>query len=211
LYRITGSFGKVIVMATKEMDQRQIVEGLKQHNPQTIDEFVHQFSRPLFGIILNYTKNPPDAEEILQDTLLKIIRKIDTFRQESDLWPWAKRIAVNNSIMWLRKHRSARDRETDLEALMPQFTRDGQHLRPSFSWSVDPEEVILNRELAGELYEAIQALPFDYRVPLVLRDVEGYSIKQISSLLELKEPTAKTRIHRARLFVREKLAHYFED
>jgi RNA polymerase sigma-70 factor, ECF subfamily len=198
-------------MTAKEMDQQLIVEGLKQHNPATIDDFVHHFSRPLFGVILNYTKNPSDAEEILQDTLLKIIRKIETFREESDIWPWIKRIAVNNSIMWLRKNRASREREVHLDDSMPQFFPDGQHKTISFGWSVDPEEVMLNTELAGELYDAIQSLPFEYRMPLVLRDIEGFSIKQISSLLGLKEPTTKTRIHRARLFVREKLAHYFED
>ena len=75
---------------------------------------------------------------------------------------------------------------------------------------MDPEDVILNAELASQLYEAIQSLPFEYRVPLVLRDTEGYPIKQIASLLGLKEATAKTRIHRARLAVRRKLADYLE-
>ncbi len=198
-------------MTIREIDQQQIVDGLKKRDSGTIDDFVHQFSRPLFGVILNYTKNPSDAEEILQDTFLKIIRKIETFRQEGDIWPWIKRIAINNSIMWLRKNRASREREMQLTDTGPQFMTDGQFRRPSFGWSVDPEEVMLNTELAGELYEAIQSLPLDYRMPLVLRDIEGFSIKQISSLLGLKEPTTKTRIHRARLFVREKLARYFED
>ena len=79
-----------------------------------------------------------------------------------------------------------------------------------FRWSVDPEDVILNAELASQLYEAIQSLPFEYRVPLVLRDTEGYPIRQIASLLGLKESTAKTRIHRGRLAVRKKLADYLE-
>ena len=69
---------------------------------------------------------------------------------------------------------------------------------------------MLNRELSSQLYDAIQSLPFEYRAPLALRDIEGYPVKQISSLLGLKEATTKTRIHRARLFVRERLAHYFE-
>ena len=88
-------------MKTKELGQQQIIQGLKDADSEVIDDFIQQFSRPLFGVILNYTKNPPDAEEILQDTLLRVIRKIDTFRQESDIWPWMKRIAINNSIMWL--------------------------------------------------------------------------------------------------------------
>ncbi len=197
-------------MKTKELGQQQIIQGLKDADTEVIDEFIQQFSRPLFGVILNYTKNPPDAEEILQDTLLRVIRKIDTFRQESDIWPWMKRIAINNSIMWLRKRRVSRGREIRLEDFAPTFSEDGYLQSPVFRWSVDPEDVILNAELANQLYEAIQSLPFEYRVPLVLRDTEGYPIKQIASLLGLKEATAKTRIHRARLAVRRKLADYLE-
>ncbi len=197
-------------MKTKELEQQQIIQGLKNADSDVIDDFIQQFSRPLFGVILNYTKNPPDAEEILQDTLLRVIRKIDTFRQESDIWPWMKRIAINNSIMWLRKRRASRGRELQLEDFAPAFSEDG-HLHGSFfRWSVDPEDVILNAELATQLYEAIQSLPFEYRAPLVLKDTEGYPIKQIASLLGLKEATAKTRIHRARLAVRRKLANYLE-
>ena len=110
-------------MRTSELEQDDLIEGLKSRNTQVIDDFVDQFSRPLFGLILNYTKNPSDAEEILQDTLLRIIRKIDTFRQESNIWSWMKKIAVNNCIMWLRKHR--RMREIQLDDWMPRFRDDG--------------------------------------------------------------------------------------
>ncbi|HON01247.1 MAG TPA: sigma-70 family RNA polymerase sigma factor [Acidobacteriota bacterium] len=198
-------------MKTKEADGRQLVERLRSRDPEAIDELVDQYSKPLFGVILNYTKNPSDAEEILQDTLLKIIHKIDTFREESDVWPWMRRIAINNGIMWLRKHRTRNERTTSLDELLPDFSREGEFAVPVYGWTVDPEEVYLNSELAGELYEAVQLLPFEYRIPLVLKDIEGYSIKQISSLLGLKEPTTKTRIHRARLVVRQKLADYFEN
>ena len=197
-------------MKTKKLEQQQIIQGLRNSDSEVIDDFIQQFSRPLFGVILNYTKNPPDAEEILQDTLLRVIHKIYTFREESDIWPWMKRIAVNNSIMWLRKHRSTRGQEIQLEELTPSFSEDGHLQNPVFHWSVDPEDVILNAELANQLYSAIQSLPFAYRVPLVLKDTEGYPIKQIASLLGLKESTAKTRIHRGRLAVRKKLADYLE-
>ena len=198
-------------MKTKAaQEEQQLIDGLRNLDSQIIDEFVHEYSRPLFGVILNYTKDPSDAEEILQETLLKVIRKIDTFRQESHIWPWMKRIAINNCIMWLRKHRNAREREIQMEGGLPQFGSDGNHQSLVMDWPVDPEEVMLNSELSAQLYEAVQSLPYEYRVPLVLRDIEGYSIKNIASLLQLKEATAKTRIHRARLFVREKLSHYFE-
>ena len=197
-------------MKTTELDQKQIIDGLRQQDSEVIDEFVQQFSRPLFGVIVNYTKNPSDAEEILQDTLLKIIRKIETFRKESAIWPWMKRIAVNNSIMWLRKNRTIRQREVKLEDFSPQFSDDGYYSLPVFHWPTDPEDIALNTELASQLYDAIQALPFGYRTLVILKDVEGYPVKQIASLLGLKEATAKTRIHRARLFLREKLVKYVE-
>ena len=191
-------------------EQDRLVEGLRTLDPGTVDDFVHHYSRPLFGVILNYTKNPSDTEEILQDTLLKVIGKIDTFRNEGDIWPWIKKIAINNSIMWLRKNRGTRDKEVRLEGYLPSFNDDDEFQSPIYKWSVDPEEVILNSEMGDYLHGAVKSLPFEYRVPLVLRDVEGLSIKRISALLGLKESTTKTRIHRARLFVRQKLNHYFE-
>ena len=201
----------VTKMKTITADEQQLIEGLKQLDREMIDAFVNQFSRPLFGVILNYTKDPSDAEEILQETLLKITRKIDTFRQESHLWPWIKRIAINDCIMWLRKHRNTREREVQMKEGLPQFSRGGQHQQFVVDWPVDPEEVMLNSELSTQLYEAVHSLPYQYRLPLVLRDIEGYSIKQLAAIMDLKEATAKTRIHRARLFVREKLSRYFED
>ncbi len=194
----------------EEISQDLVLEGLKKKDPVTIDGFIRQFSRPLFGVILNYTKNPADAEEILQDTFLKVINKIDTFREGSPLWPWMRRIAINNAIMWLRKNKPKQDRTLNLDDMEPVFTNQGEFKEPVFSWTMDPEDVFMNSELGSELYNAIQSLPVEYRLPLILRDVEGYSLKQISSLIQLKEPTTKTRIHRARSFVRERISKYME-
>ncbi len=197
-------------MKASATDERSIIDGLKAQDALAIDDFVNRYSKPLFGVILNYLKDPADAEEVLQETLLKVVRKIGTFREESHLWPWMKRIAINNCIMWLRKHRTVREREVQMEDELPQFNRDGYHKTLINDWPVDPESIALNSELSQRLYDAIQSLPYEYRIPLVLRDVEGYSIREIATLLDLKEATTKTRIHRARLFVREKLSTYFE-
>jgi len=198
-------------MKSGELAQDVLVQGLKSGDSEAVNELVKRFSRPLFGVILNYTKNPSDAEEILQDTLLRVVQKISTFREESDIWPWMKRIGINNSIMWLRKQKNIREREVHLDDLSPQFSGDGFIQDSVFRWTVDPEDVALNAELSGELYEAIQSMPFEYRIPMVLRDIEGYPVKQIASVLGLKEATAKTRIHRARLYVRDRLTKYLES
>lgn len=191
-------------MGYEQLDQHQVVAGLKSLDPDVIDDFAERFSRPLSSVIRSYAKNPSDAEEILQDTLLKIIEKISTFRQQSAIWPWMRKIAVNNGLTWLRKSRARRERT----ALLDDLSATSSKGKPGYAWSADPERLCLNSELAGELYKAIQSLPYEYRIPLVLRDIEGFSIKRISSLLALKEATTKTRIHRARLSVRKKLAHY---
>lgn len=198
-------------MKEEEIPQEIVIEGLGAKDPGTIDKFIKQYSRPLFGVILNYTKNPADAEEILQDTFLKIINKIDTFREGSPLWPWMRRIAINNAIMWLRKNKPKQEKTLNFEDMTPAFNNQGEFKEPVFSWTLDPEDLYMNSELATELYNAIQSLPVEYRVPLVLKDVEGYSLKQISSLIQLKEPTTKTRIHRARSFVRERISKYMES
>lgn len=197
-------------MTTKTLEPDEIVAGLKRNDPAAVDEFVRQYSRSLFGVILNYTRNPSDAEEILQDTLLKIIAKIETFRAESDIWPWVKRIAINNSIMWLRKHSRRQAQTSSLDEVLPHFSNDGEFEQAISGWSVNPEDVLLNSEMGEELYEAVQSLPAEYRMPLVLKDIEGFSIKEIAAVLNLKEATTKTRIHRARLFLRDKLARYLE-
>jgi len=197
-------------MKEDEIPQEIVLKGLENKDPGTIDRFIKQYSRPLFGVILNYTKNPADAEEILQDTFLKIINKIDTFREGSPLWPWMRRIAINNAIMWLRKNKPKQEKTLNIEDMTPAFTNQGEFRDPVFSWTLDPEDIFMNSELASELYNAIQSLPGEYRIPLILRDVEGYSLKQISSLIQLKEPTTKTRIHRARSFVRERISKYLE-
>lgn len=197
-------------MKEEDIPQELVIKGLGQKDPGTIDRFINQFSRSLFGVILNYTKNPADAEEILQDTFLKIINKIDTFREGSPLWPWMRRIAINNSIMWLRKNKSKQEKTLNFDDMTPKFTSQGEFKEPVFSWTLDPEDLYMNSELATELYNAIQSLPVEYRIPLILKDVEGYSLKQISSLIQLKEPTTKTRIHRARSFVRERISKYME-
>jgi RNA polymerase sigma-70 factor (ECF subfamily) len=195
----------------EEIPQELVIEGLGEKDPGTIDKFIKQYSRPLFGVILNYTKNPADAEEILQDTFLKIINKIDTFREGSPLWPWMRRIAINNAIMWLRKNKPKQEKTLNFEDMTPAFNSQGEFKEPVFSWTLDPEDLYMNSELATELYNAIQSLPVEYRIPLILKDVEGYSLKQISSLIQLKEPTTKTRIHRARSFVRERISKYMES
>ncbi len=195
----------------EEISQELVIKGLGEKDPGTIDKFIKQYSRPLFGVILNYTKNPADAEEILQDTFLKIINKIDTFREGSPLWPWMRRIAINNAIMWLRKNKPKQEKTLNIEDMTPLFNNQGEFKEPVFSWTLDPEDLYMNSELATELYNAIQSLPVEYRIPLILKDVEGYSLKQISSLIQLKEPTTKTRIHRARSFVRERISKYMES
>lgn len=193
-------------MGYDQLDQRRFVAGLKSLDAAVIDDFVARYSRPLYSVIHNYVVNPSDAEEILQDTLVRIIYKISTFRQKSAIWPWMRKIAINSGIMWLRKTRVRREQTTRLDDFLATSSKG----LPTFGRLMDPEGVYLNSELREQLYDAVQSLPGEYLLPVVLRDIEGFSIKRISSLLALKESTTKTRIHRGRLSVRKKLGCYGE-
>ncbi len=193
-------------MDSRNLDQEHLVNSLKTLNPEVLPQFVDHYSGPLFRVILTYTKNASDAEEILQDTFFRVIRKIETFRGESDIWFWMKKIAVNNGLMWLRRHRARTERTICLEEMTPTNAKIGDFAHQVDGWSGDPEDVYSKSELGEKLCDAIKALPLEYRVPLVLKDIEGYSSKEIAALLGLKQPTTNTRIHRARLAIRKKLA-----
>ena len=192
-------------MITTVEDQQQIVMGLKALDNETIERLVEIYSRPLFGVIIKFAKNPSDAEEVLQDTFLRIVQKIDSFREESKLWPWMRRIAINNAIMWLRKHRARLERSVQLDEKGSQRVGSGEKVSPVVGRSLGPEETCLNSELSNQVYDAILRLPYEYRLPLILKDIEGVSLREIAALLGIKQSTTKTRIHRARLKIREKL------
>ncbi|MFM8552967.1 MAG: RNA polymerase sigma factor [Nitrospiraceae bacterium] len=145
-----------------------------------------------------------DAKDLVQDTFLNAYRGLDQFRGEAKLSTWLYTIASRACLRMRRKRMGEPERELSLDEFIP--TSDGE-FRLQVAWAgLTPEEALANKELRGALDHAIQQLPKKYRLVLVLRDMEGLSAKDVGSIMGLNERAVKSRLHRARLFVRKELS-----
>ncbi len=140
---------------------------------------------------------PSDAEDAVQDAFLSALRALPKFDRRSSLKTWLHRITVNACLMRLRRTRRLAEEPID-DYLLPQFDRNHCRLEDPWSQLVTVDEVIDNERRRSLVREKIAGLPDNYRVVLVLRDIEGYSTEQVAELLELSESNVKVRLHRAR-------------
>ena len=160
---------------------------------------VQEHQDHLFRLLFRLTGNVDDALDLVQETFLRALRGLHTFRGESAIRTWLHRIAVN---VFLNEKRRPKLQVVDLATL--------ENLKPSwwhrFGGRLDmPGNVVIDRELRERLGRAIQQLPPDYRVVLCLRDREGYTTREVADMLELSIAAVKSRLHRARLFVRREM------
>jgi RNA polymerase sigma-70 factor (ECF subfamily) len=187
----------------------EFVEALKQREPEAFAQLVAQHGAMLYRVALRITGQPQDAEEVLQEALLHVYEKIGTFDYRAALPSWLYRIVVNTALMGLRA-RTRRPEEL-LDPLESAFTAAGQHARQVNAWALPPEEALLRQEALAHLEQAIARLPDLYRAVYVLTEIEGLRHEEIATILGITVSTAKTRLHRARLSLREALADYFEE
>jgi RNA polymerase sigma-70 factor, ECF subfamily len=171
-------------------------------------ELVRQHSGRAYAIGLSMLRNEQDARDVVQETFLNVHRRIDSFRGDAPIGAWIARIATNNCLMKLRTRR--RKPETSIEVLGPRFADDGHHAFDVPDWSPLADELRESRELGEQIRAAIDALPDSYRDVIVLADYHHLSMADIAAELELTVPNVKTRLHRARLAVREALSRYLE-
>ena len=167
-----------------------------------------RYQEKVYRLARNLTRNPQDAEEVAQDVFLAVYRKIGSFDGRAAFSTWLYRIASNAALMKLRGRRS--EPHQAIEAEGPAFTPDGHHARPIGDWAALPEEQLLAGERRRVVEEAIAALPPDYRAVVVLRDIEGLATQDVAEILGATGLAVKSRLHRARLALRERLAAYFE-
>jgi RNA polymerase sigma-70 factor, ECF subfamily len=182
-----------------------ILQALRRREPMAAERLVTRYGERAYRLASRITGNGEDAEEVVQDALCTIVRKIDTFRGESAFGSWLYRIVANAAYHKLRG-RQRRWRELSLEELLPAFDANGCHAASVADWSSLMNDPAVRAELRAALTSAIGELPAIYRAVLVLRDVEGQSTAEIADALGLSVPVVKTRVHRARLFLRKRLA-----
>ena len=152
-------------------------------------------------------------DDVLQEAFLNAWQKLPLFRGEAQFSSWLYRIAANSALMRLRRKRRAPDGLPDqpIELTGPKFTADGQHAEaPRSDWSQRADDKLLSTELGKHIDAAVKLLPDDYRTVFLLKDVDGLSNEEIADALELTVPAVKSRLHRARLALREQLGEFFD-
>ena len=162
-----------------------------------------RYGERAYRLASRMTGNRQDAEEVVQDAFLAAVRKIDSFRGESAFGSWFYRIVANAAYQKLRRRN--RRQELSLDEVLPFFDECGRHVAPEIDWTPRANNLAAQTELRMALTAAIDELPAASRTALVLRDVEGRSNEEIAEALGLSVPVVRTRVHRARLFLRKRL------
>jgi RNA polymerase sigma-70 factor (ECF subfamily) len=169
------------------------------------EQLIATYGERAYRLAIRITGNGADAEEVVQDALWAVLRKIDTFRGDAAFGSWLYRIVANEAYQKLRRRRNRRT-DLSLDALLPAFDEPGRHVTSLADWSPRVADPAVQAELRAAPTSAIDELPAAYRTVLVLRDVEGRSHFEIAQALSISVCNVKTRVHRARLFVRKRLA-----
>ena len=182
-----------------------LVDKVRGGDVSAYDALVRKYERQVFRIAQHITENREDAEDVTQDAFLKAYQKIDQFQGNSKFSTWLVRIAVNESLMRLRKRRTGKMVSIDEDIA----TEEGSVPRDLADWAPNPEQNYKQAELAEILRKTIQGLPEGFRIVFVLRNVEGLSTEETAETLGLSVPAVKSRLLRGRLQLRERLSRYF--
>jgi len=182
-----------------------LVEALRRREPSAAEELVARFGARAYRLAWAITRNAEDAEEAVQDAFLNVTRKMDTFRGDSAFRSWIYRI-VSNAACQKRRGPANRRAELSLDVVLPVFHEDGRHAEPIADWSPAVDDPSRRTELRLALTAAMAELPADYQTVVLLHDVEGLSNSEVAETLGISVGNAKTRVHRARLFLRKRLA-----
>lgn len=188
-------------------NEHKLLAAARRGDERAVRQLVDAYSPRLYNLALRILRSPPDAEDALQETFITALNKLDQFDGRASFSTWLYRIAVNASLMALRKRRSRRRQEEPLE--VPGF--EEIRSRDLVDWSTDPAQALLRTEMQEVMESALDKLPAKYRVVFVLRDLEGLSIEETSQTLGISAANVKIRLMRARLFLREALAGYFRE
>ncbi len=177
--------------------------------PLTPEKVFHDYAPRVYNLARRMLGNDADAEDVTQDVLLQVVRKLSTFRGEAAFPTWLHRVTVNAALA----HRKKRAQREDHHVPDPleNFLDDGHHAAHHRPWNVTPDQEALDHETHQLIERAIARLPETYRDVYVLADVEGLSNAEIGEMLGLSLPAVKSRLHRARLLMRDALAPHFEE
>ena len=196
-------------MADPESD-KALLEKAQAGDVSAFEALVDAHRDQVYGLALRMTRSPADAAEITQDTFLSAYQHLGSFRGDAAFGSWVHRIAANQALMRLRHQKVVDAAEKDL--IEPEFNERGTLVEaPATGWARPADEQALDEELAGAIQQATDRLPLGYREVFLLKDVEGLSYEEIAELTGLSVPAVKSRLHRARLALREAINAFYNE
>jgi RNA polymerase sigma-70 factor (ECF subfamily) len=201
---------RTVARGRREERDLDLVQALQRRDPTAAERLVSTYGDRAHRLAAGITGNGQDAEEVVQDACWSVIRKIDTFRGDASFASWFYRIVANAAYGKLRRGQTHR-RDVALDEVLPSFDEQGRHATPMVDWSARVDDPLLQSELREALTAAIAELPDFYRTVLVLRDVEGLSNVEVAEAVGVSVANVKTRVHRARLFLRKRLDGLMSD
>ena len=187
-----------------DVKEKELIQKAKNGDHLAQSKIIKSYEKMVYNLGLKLLGNEEGAECILQETFLKVLQALPKFREESQLSTWIYRIATNQALMQLRGQKKKQlildDNLDDIHKDYSAFNR---------SLEADPLGLLINKELRQKMDEAISELPDNYKAVFVLKDVKGFALKEIAEMLDISLPAVKSNLHRARIFLRNKLSEIY--
>jgi len=187
----------------------ELIRAINSGQYDRFPDLVKRYEQKLYNFSLRMCRNPADAEDTVQETFLNVFKYLKDFRYEAKFKNWLYRIAASTCIKRRRKSKFAPERELSLDEFYHQEESESPNQVPD--WALMPLDKLLSNELLDQINQAVFSLPEKYRLVIVLRDIEGFSTAETSQILNVSPANVKVRLHRARLFLRDKLKGYFKN
>lgn len=187
--------------------ERDLVARMQAKDSSAVSELSSIYGAQIQQLAFRYLKNWEDAEEVAQDVLLKVYRKIDAFRGDAALSSWIYRITFNTAMSRLRVGRARRQDEVQSRDVSAPDSGERQTAEAA-DWSALADDQVMRAQMRRRLIYALTKLPTVYRVPVLLRDIQGLSTEEASAVLRVKPQTLKSRLHRGRLILRQHLEEF---
>jgi RNA polymerase sigma-70 factor (ECF subfamily) len=186
--------------------ERDLIGRMRARDGSAVTELASLYGPRIQQLAFRYLKNWEDAEEVAQDVLLKVYRKIEAFRGDAALSSWIYRITFNTAMSRLRSSRVNRTAEVQT----PESTVEGmEHVKAEpADWTSLADDQVMRAQMRKKLIDALTHLPEVYRVPVLLRDINGLSTEEASAILKVKPQTLKSRLHRGRLILRKHMGEF---
>ncbi len=190
----------------QELADAELVKLAQGGDNRAFDELVRRYENKVYRLTFKILRHEDDAGEALQDAFMSAYRGLKNFKADSTFSTWLYRVATNAALM---KYRKRRDGHVSLEQSQS-YDEDADKLEIP-DWSALPDEDLLTGELDDILAEGLSRLPDELREVFVMRDIEELSNSDVAERLQLTVPAVKSRLHRARLQLRDRLNRYFQD